>query len=100
MPALSAYANTENTALVILRQKGYQVWYEEKLEMYGAEKNGWDFSANSITELLGVVSIYEHHGSPDLYREYWWKIDDPLLINNVATEKPNFVPVYQKKSNP
>lgn len=97
MPAHSAYANTENTSLVILEEKGYRVWADQKLEMYGCEKEGWDFMANSITELLGVVSIYEHHGCPSEYKEYWWRINEPWLIEDVPREKHEFKPVWSKK---
>ncbi len=96
MPALSAYTNTENTSLVILKNKGYEVWYDEQLEMFGAVKDGWDFLANSITELVGVVGIYEYHGSPLEYKEYWWKIDDPWLRESVQTEKPKFTSIMYK----
>ena len=97
MPALSAYANTENTSLVILKNKGYRTWYDESLDMYGCEKEGWDFLANSITELLGVVAIYEHHGSPNEFREYWWRIEEPWLIESVPKTKPTFKAVWDRK---
>jgi len=97
MPTLSAYSNTENTSLVILENKGYKVWVDEKIEMYGCEKNGWDFMANSITELLGVVSIYEYHGSPRKYKEYWWRINEPWLIESIPKEKHNYQSVLLKK---
>lgn len=96
MPALSAYTNTENTSLVILKNKGYRAWYDESIEMFGCEKNGWDFLANSITELLGVVGIYEYHGEPENYKEYWWQINEPWLIESVPTDKPRFKAVWEK----
>jgi hypothetical protein len=96
MPTLSAYANTENTSLVILKQKGYKVWYDEKIDMYGAEKDGWDFLANSATELVGVIGIYEYHGSPREYKEYWWKIDEPWLLRSVPKEKHDYTAIYEK----
>jgi hypothetical protein len=96
MPALSAYANTENTSMVILEKKGYRTWYDDTIEMYGCVKNGWDFLATSITELLGVVGIYEFHGSPQKYEEYWWQINEPWLIENIENEKPSYKPVWEK----
>jgi hypothetical protein len=78
MPALSAYINTENTALVILQRKGFRLWFNNAEGLYYAEKGGWDFSAQGATELLGVIAIFEHH-VPSSYKEYWWKIDDPWL---------------------
>ncbi len=97
MPALTAYANTENTALLILQEKGYTVWREDNLEMVGCvNADGWDFLANSLTELLGVVSIYEYHGSPDLYKEYWWRISEPWELDKLPCQAPDYTPVWKK----
>lgn len=96
MPALSAYANTENTALIILKQKGYQYWYDEEMERYCCEKDGWDFTAEGATELLGVVAFFEHH-QPKEYKEYWWKIDEPWLIQDVPKEPESYTPVWKRK---
>ncbi|MCH1926883.1 hypothetical protein L9G74_18995 [Shewanella sp. C32] len=96
MPTLSAYVNVENTALVILKDKGYTIWCDESLGMYGCEKNGWDFLANSATELLGVIGIYEYHGEPENYKEYWWQINEPWLIDSIPLEKPVFKSVVDK----
>ena len=52
MPTLSAYSNTENTALIILKQLGYRYWLEDKGTEYEkacCEKDGWDFKANTFT---------------------------------------------------
>ena len=95
MPTLSVYSNTENTALVIISNKGYQCWYKEEEERYYAEKNGWDFSADSITELLGAVSIFEDM-APEEYEEYWWRIREPWLIDQVAKEPKKYQPVWKK----
>ena len=97
MPALSAYSNTENTALSILFHKGYRVWLDSEEEAYYCEKDGWDFRAESKTELLGVVAIYEFHGCPKEFKEYWWKIDEPNIRERMCKEKPNFVPIYKQK---
>ena len=96
MPALSAYSNVENTSMCILVEKGYRVWFERDTEMYCCEKSGWDFMAESITELLGVVSIYEYHGSPLQYKEYWWKINEPNLVNSISETRPKFKAIYEK----
>lgn len=53
--------------------------------------------ANSITELLGVVSIYEYHGSPRKYKEYWWRINEPWLIESIPKEKHNYQSVLLEK---
>ncbi|RYD29806.1 MAG: hypothetical protein EOP86_21045 [Verrucomicrobiaceae bacterium] len=87
MPALTAYSNTENTALVVLKQKGYQLWYEEATESYFAEKNGWDFSAESAMELLGAVAVFEHF-SPEAFESYWWRKESPELLHNLPSS-PN-----------
>jgi hypothetical protein len=94
MPALSAYTNTENTALVILKDLGYRCWYDQEAERCCCEKDGWDFAADGFTELLGVVRIYEYH-QPKEYREYWWKIDEPWLKDSVPTEAPDYTPVWK-----
>lgn len=71
MPTLSDYVNVFGEAVFVLREKGYQVWYDEASKLFYAEKNGWDFAADSPTALLGVVAIYETR-QPSEYREYWW----------------------------
>ena len=96
MPALSAYINTENTALVILEKLGYQYWYDDSNETCCCEKDGWDFVANSFTELLGVVRIYEFH-NPDRYEEYWWKIDEPCLVEEVPSLPEKYKSVIYRK---
>lgn len=75
MPTLSEYANVYGTALQVLKDKGYQVWFEPTTNLFWAERNGWDFAADSPTGLLGVVAIYEHR-RPDQYKEYWWRGDE------------------------
>lgn len=95
MPALSYYSNVENTALVILKSKGYRYWFDEDSELYCCEKNGWDFYADDWTQLLGVVTIYEHH-SPQEYSEYWWKIDEPSLLGSEPRKPHEFKSVLEK----
>ena len=77
MPALSEHSNVYNTALVILRQKGFQLWQDEH-EQYWAERDGWDFCAESPTSLLGLVAIFEH-SAPKEPTEYWWRQREPEL---------------------
>lgn len=96
MPALSAYTNVENTALVILKEKGFQIWYDKDRERYCAEKNGWDFFAHGAVELLGVVAIFEHH-NPITYREYWWKIDEPDIARSLPQTPIPYTPVWEMK---
>jgi hypothetical protein len=95
MPTLSAYSNTENTSLIIIKEKGFTVWYDEEMGKFCAVKERWDFIANSITELLGIISIYEYH-QPKEYKEYWWKIDEPWLLGDLPRKAPEFVPIWKK----
>jgi len=95
MPALSAYANTENTALILLQKKGFQFWYDEKTDRYHCERDGWDFTAESATELLGVIAIFEHH-QPKEYKEYWWRIREPWLMEELPNAPQDYVPVWHR----
>lgn len=89
MPALSEYSNVYNTALNILDKKGFSVWYDESLDLFCAEKNGWDFMSETPCGLLGIVSIYEYK-NPSSYNDFWWKLDDKDLYLNIKKEKPNY----------
>lgn len=95
MPALSSYANTENTAVVLLNKMGYQVWEDESGELYMAERDGWDFAAKGLTELLGVVSIFERI-SPEEYSEYWWRIREPWLRDDLPKAPKPYKAVWEK----
>ena len=96
MPALSIYSNVENTALVILDSKGYRVWKDASTNLLMAEKEGWDFCGESAVELLAAASIFEYH-SPKEFKEYWWRIEAPDLLNDIPTAKPNFDSVVKGK---
>ena len=85
MPALSQYANVNSTALAVLEEKGYQVWYEKETELYYAEKDGWDFAADDPCGLLGVVAIYEFK-RPRQYSEYWWRHGSAADTKSVPTK--------------
>ncbi|KDN09921.1 MULTISPECIES: hypothetical protein [unclassified Gilliamella] len=62
--------------------------------MYCAEKNGWDFIADSPSGLLGLIRIYEFK-KPAIYKEYWWKDDDKNLLNNLR-KKPKYISIIDK----
>ena len=96
MPALSEYANVYNTAVLILLEKGYQVWRDEEAELFCAEKDGWDFMAESPCGLLGLVSIFEQQ-SPSEYGEYWWRIKGPDKYGELPREPRPFEPVWKRK---
>ena len=59
MPTLSEYTNVYNSALQLLRKKGFQVWIDKPLQLFCAERDGWDFMAESPVGLLGLVAMYE-----------------------------------------
>lgn len=74
---LVAAGNTYNPSLIVLREKGYDLWLEggEARSLWCARKDGRDFLAYSGPELLGLVVLWEHLGegwnrqSPDLLGE-------------------------------
>ena len=93
MPALSSYPNVENTALLVIRSKGFRVWTDDGQQHWFAERDGWDFMADTPTELLGLVAIFEFH-RPQQYREYWWRIAEPFLLDSTPTQPPDYRPIY------
>lgn len=96
MPVLSDYADVYNTALNILDKKGFRIWYDKKIDVFCAEKDGWDFMADSPCDLLGLIAIYEYK-KPTAYKEYWWRLDDKSLYREMPTEKPSYISVTEKK---
>lgn len=99
MPALSEYANVYNTALVVLTEKGYQVWFDETTHLFCAEKDGWDFCGDSPTGLLGVVAIFEH-SNPLEYKEYWWRRRDPALYVGLPRQPRPYISVTARRVDP
>ena len=97
MPALSEYSNVTNTAINILIKKGYRVWHIAENEMYCAEKNGWDFMADSPCGLLGIISIYEFK-NPKKYEEYWWREEDISLKHALSSTPPQYTSVVEQQS--
>lgn len=81
--------------LNILDKKGFRMWYDEDFEMYCAEKEGWNFMANSPSKLLGLVTIYECK-QPVKYKNYWWKDNDIDLLECLNRRKPNYISVCNK----
>lgn len=61
-PFLCAAANVEVPAYLVLSQKGYTVIAAGNDDWY-AEKDGLRFQAESLIELLGLVSMYEVRGA-------------------------------------
>ena len=98
MPALSEYTNVYNTALLILQQKGFRLWYDEPTATYCCERDGWDFRADSPTGLLGVVAIFEHKRPPE-FREYWWREQGPLSYRDLPRTPPDYQPVWRRAAD-
>jgi hypothetical protein len=75
--SLVASGNTNNPCLIVLRQKGYEVWLEkgDETSLWCAKKGKQQFTAYNGPELLGIVALWEHLGSdwnqqePDVYGE-------------------------------
>jgi hypothetical protein len=96
MPALGEYVNVYSSALATLAQKGYQVWYNSKSELFCAEKDGWDFIAENPISLLGLIGIYESL-SPLEYSEYWWRREGPDHEHLPGSPQP-YTSVIAKKT--
>lgn len=95
MPALSEYSNVHNTVFTIITKKGYKLWYDKITETYCAEKDGWDFMADTPCSLLGIISIFEYK-NPQTYEEYWWKEESSLSEENLRDHSPNYTSVIKK----
>ena len=74
MPALFEYSNVYASALQILKEKGYQLWFDSSENIFWAERDGWDFASESPCGLLGLVALYEYR-APTEYKEYWWRTE-------------------------
>ena len=98
MPALSQYSNVHDTAVALLRQKGYQVWTSAAGDTWYAERDGWDFAAFDPVGLLGVVAIFEAVAPAD-YREYWWRDEAAAGAASSLPTQPTrpYVPVYRRR---
>ncbi len=94
MPALATYTNVLNTALVVLQRKGYRVWSNQDESMWYAERQGWDFQADDPIQLLGLIAIFEYH-HPSEYREYWWQIQEPFLLDRIPKNSPEYKSVVK-----
>lgn len=85
--SLVASGNTYNPCLIVLRDKGYQLWLEhadgeDDPMLWCAKKGAESFTAYSGPELLGLVVLREHLGDgwnrqePDVLGELIDKMDD------------------------
>ena len=81
---LVASGNTYNPSLIVLRQKGYEVWLDkgDSTSHWCAKKGDQSFLAYTGPELLGLVALWEALGKdwnqqePDIYNELIEKLDD------------------------
>ncbi len=64
--------------------------------MFCAEKDGWDFMADTPCGLLGVVGIFEWK-KPTSYKEYWWRERGDDIYGILPKTPPDYTPVYMKK---
>jgi len=95
MAILVDSGNINNTVLTILEKKGFQIW-SDRPNSYWAEKNGWDFNAQSLPALLGLIDIYEFI-NPKVYKEYWWKLDEKITLENLPKQENSYMPIYKKR---
>ncbi len=83
--SIVASGNANNPCLIVLRQKGYELWLEpgKQGSLWCAKKCSHNFLAYSGPELLGLVAMWEQLGdewnrqSPDIYDELLDKMDEP-----------------------
>ena len=81
---LVASGKTYNPSLIVLRQKGYDLWLEkgDNGSLWCAKKGDKSFLAYTGPELLGLVVLWESLGegwnqqSPDIYSELTDKMED------------------------
>jgi hypothetical protein len=81
---LVASGNTSNPSLIVLRNKGYDLWLEkgDNGSLWCARKGDHSFLAYSGPELLGLVTLWENLGKewnqqrPDVYSELVESMED------------------------
>jgi hypothetical protein len=96
MASLSEHSNVYNSALLVLKKKGYQIWYDSKTEDYCAERDGWDFRSPSPCGLLGLVAIFEFK-QPAGFVEYWWREEGPEVYRDLPSQAER---AYQPVGSP
>ncbi|HET6883341.1 MAG TPA: hypothetical protein VFI31_24540 [Pirellulales bacterium] len=82
--SLVASGNTYNPSLIVLRNKGYDLWLEkaENGSLWCAKKGEQSFLAYSGPELLGLVTLREALGEnwnqqqPDVLGELYEQMDE------------------------
>lgn len=96
MPALSEHVNMYNVALKVLSEKGFQVWTADGGETICAEREGWDFFADSPVSLLGLVAIFEE-SKPETFSDYWWRPAGELDYRNLPAEPKPYQSVITQR---
>ena len=82
--SLVAAGNTYNPSLIVLRNKGYDLWLEKEdnRSLWCAKKGKQSFLAYSGPKLLGLVVLWEDLGAnwnqqrPDILSELLAKMED------------------------
>jgi hypothetical protein len=83
--SLVAAGNTYNPSLIVLRDKGHDLWLEKGdygSHLWCAKRGEHRFLAYSGPELLGLVVLWEHLGSdwnqqsPDIFDELIDQLQD------------------------
>jgi hypothetical protein len=81
---LVASGNTYNPSLIVLRNRGYELWLEkcDDASLWCARKGSQTFLAYTGPELLGLVTLWEELGNnwnqqkPDIYAELLEKVEE------------------------
>lgn len=99
MPSLSEHVNVYDAAVTVLLSRGFQVWVRDDGETFWAEKDGWDFVADSPVSLLGLVAMMDHI-KPVAAIDYWWRPSDLKRYKDLPTEPRPYEPVINRKRLP
>ncbi|GGN44054.1 hypothetical protein FHR83_008008 [Actinoplanes campanulatus] len=93
MPALSEHMNVYTTAIAVLENKGFSIWYDRERDTFCAERDGWDFWADNPISLLGLAAIFEYK-KPSEYTNRWWETEGGIRYPNVPETAPEYTPAY------
>jgi hypothetical protein len=96
VPALSEHVNVYTTAIAVLENKGFSVWYNRKQDAYCAQRDGWDFWADNPVSLLGLAAIFEFK-KPIEFASRWWETEGTIRYPHVPEIAPEYTPVYGRE---
>ncbi|GGN85532.1 hypothetical protein GCM10010112_66040 [Actinoplanes lobatus] len=94
MPTLSEHVNVYTTAIAVLEQKGFSIWYDRENDTFCAQRDGWDFWADNPISLLGLAAIFEYK-NPSEYTNRWWETEGSIRYPNVPETAPEYTPAYR-----